>query len=172
MSDNNTLRLKRTQTLLGVWNFLIKKEFIDETRLSLSQPLIAEVVEHYISDREILKCRYKINNHIQLHKVAGLVASHILKFRPIIPLVSKFKSDQEIYANEYYAIFHGLSICSEFEPEEEKVKLMQEEWFENWFRNFIFLTHHRNYTSESLIFIFETLCYFKFPKGLATNCSN
>ena len=43
---------------------------------------------------------------------------------------------------------------------------MNEDWFEPWLKDFVYLLHHRNYTSEGLIFVYETVCHMKFPENL------
>ena len=87
-------RRKRLQALIGCWSDF---SIINKDSYLLSPVLVEEVVEHYIQDLEILKTRYVINNKAQLHKVAGLMAAAIVRFRPIIPLVMKHNAFQYIY---------------------------------------------------------------------------
>ncbi len=163
----DALRLKRTKTLIGVWDYLTSNDILKPTRFKLSIPLINEIVEHYTEDIAILKFRYRITEKIQLHKIAGLMTSLIVRYRPVMPLIDEYKSDREMYANELFAIIHGLSICGEYSQQEIK-KLFDDEWFQLWFNDFFYLLHHRNHTPESLIFIYETLCFFKFPRNIAS----
>jgi len=164
--DLDELRQKRMRMLLGTWDALVKHNKLDAERLTMSPPLANEVIEYYIADNTALKERYRIKDRIQLHKVAGLTTSAILRFRPIIPLVHEFNSYVEIYANEILAIYHGLAICGEFAVANGHLKMIDEDWFEPWMRNFVYLLHHRNYTSEGLIFVYETICRLKFPSNL------
>ncbi len=161
------IREKRTQTLIGVWDSLVASNKFDPARLKLSVPLVNEVIEHYLSDYIILKKRYKIeDSRIQLHKVAGLMSAAILRYRPIIPLIDEYASDYEISANEILAVIQGIAICGEYTAKDSHLEILDESWFERWFRDFLYLLHCRNYTAESLIMIYETICCLKFPKNL------
>ena len=155
------LRDKRTKSLIGVWNFLTDgNSGLDKSRLKLSIPLVNEIVAHYIVDVDVLKYRYKIPDKIQLHKVAGLMTALILRYRPVLPLMEEFESDKEMYANEILAVIHGLSICGEYNIQ-EVMKLLDVKAFQVWLDELCFLLHYRNYTSESLIFIYRTLSFFR-----------
>ena len=161
--DFAEIREKRIKTLIGVWDSLVSNGKLDSTRLKLSSPLINEVVEHYISDYTILRKRYKIaQSKIQLHKIAGLMAASILRYRPVIPLVETFQSDYEIFSNEILAVMHGIAICGEYVAKDGPLEIIDEDWFDQWFKDFLYLLHCRNYTAESLIFVFETLCCLRF----------
>lgn len=160
-----SIREKRYAVILGLWDVLVEIGEIDPTRFKLSYPIIDEVIEHYIEDWCIIKARYRIDKEIQLHKIAGLMAASILRYRPIVPLVDSFEDRKEIYVNEYFAIIHGLSVCGEKEVEASN-KLTKYVWFNQWFDDFMHLVHRRNYTAESLAFIFETVSVFMFPKNL------
>jgi len=168
-ADFNHVREKRSQTLVSIWKILVKNGKLNDKRFNLSKPLVNEVIEQYISDYEILKKRYKIDNtKIQLHKVAGLMTAAILKYRPIVPLVDSYESHYETCANEILAIFQGLTICAEY-SEDKLFELMGEPWFEPWFLDFLFLLHRRNHTPESIIFVYETLCRLRLSEGLTAD---
>jgi len=132
----------------------------------MSVPLLEETVEYYLSDRDVLKVRYKISDKIQLHKIAGLLANAIVRIRPIVPAsdLENFSEDSEVYANEILAIYEGLAICSEYD---EDCCITKEPWFSEWFDNFVFMLHNRRYTPESLMFIFETISRICFPSAFA-----
>ena len=153
------VRKRRTQTLVKLWKRISSSpKGIDPKRFQLNHALVTEVVEHYISDWKILKKRYHITNRIQLHKVAGLMAAAILRYRPITPKVQEFQSKQEAFANETFAIVHGLALCGEHTYAQiEDMPIFDEPWFSQWFHAFEFLLHHRNYSTEGIIFTFETL---------------
>jgi len=165
------LKVKRTQTLLGVWKYITLNNVLDPSRFQLSVPLINEIVEHYLMDVSIIKLRYNIDERIQLHKIAGLMTSLILRYRPILPLSEEFEGDRERYANEYFAILHGLSICGEYTDKDVISELTDEKWFEVWLNDFLFLLHNRNHTPESLMFIYETLSCIKFPDNIISSSS-
>jgi hypothetical protein len=165
--DFEALRRKRTGVLLQIWDHLIDEKIIDPSRFKLAYPLLNEVIEHYLSDVKVLKCRYGIDDKIQLHKIAGLMTALILRYRPIIPIIDEYHDKREIYINEFYAIIHGLAICGEYSLKECE-KISEQPWFNGWVSDFTYLLHHRNHTPESLIFIFETFSIFNFPNNFAS----
>ncbi len=165
--DLERIRRKRIETLIGVWDILLQNKKFDSSRLRLSPPLVNEVIEQYLADYSVLKVRYKIQGtKIQLHKIAGLLTASILRFRPVIPLVNEYESDYEMCANEILAVIQGVAICGEYTAKDGHLALTQEAWFNEWFKDFIFLLHRRNYTAESVIFVYQTLCCLRFPENL------
>src|SRR4051794_30910380 len=103
----DAVREKRLRTLIGLWKSLVETGRFSEERLKLSVPLLNETVEYYLGDLQSLKRRYKIqDSRVQLHKIAGMMAGAILRFRPIIPLFDKMESEYEIVANELFAVLH------------------------------------------------------------------
>jgi hypothetical protein len=163
----NATREKRVRTLIGLWKSLVETDKFSEKRLKLSPPLLNETVEYYLGDLESLKRRYKIQDtRIQLHKIAGMMAGAILRFRPIIPIVDKIDSEYEVVANEFFAVLHGVAICGEYNLTDGRLDIVDEEWFDPWLKDFIYLLHYRHYTSEALIFTFETLTWLRFPKNM------
>lgn len=162
IATKEELREKRYQVLKATWNLMIENGYINPERFIFSKPLIDEVVEHYLDDLTILKKRYNIPGEAQLHKVAGLMASAILRYRPIVPIVDTLENQHEVYANEFFSVLHGLATCGEFSLKVCE-EVANETWFDSWVDNFVFLMHRRNHTPESLAFIFETLSVFLFP---------
>lgn len=160
-ADLAEIREKRVKVLRGVWGLLVQKKYIDNTRFTLSNSLVDEVITHYSDDLGITKIRYNIEGEAQLHKVAGLMAASILRYRPIVPM-QDFSDPKDVYANEDFAILHGLAVCGEHEPKVASI-IQSEAWFKIWWSDFRYLLHRRNYTAESLSMIFETLCLFRFP---------
>jgi len=164
----DAIREKRVRTLIGLWKSLVETGKFSEERLKLSNPLLNETVEYYLGDLESLKRRYKIqDSRIQLHKIAGMMAGAILRFRPIIPIVDKIESEYEVVANELFAVLHGIAICGEYNLTDGRLDIVDEEWFDSWLKDFIYLLHYRHYTSEALIFTFETLTCLRFPKNMS-----
>lgn len=164
-AEKQAVRLKRTETLVGVWDILVATGKLDGAAFKLSTPLVNEVIEHYIADLEVMKLRYKIHDLIHLHKVAGLMTGAIMRFRPVIPIGDEYPSEISIYANEIMAIYHGIAICGQEVERNERMRISTKAWFANWMKDFIYLLHHRNHNPESLIFIYETLCYSHFPSS-------
>ena len=156
------LRKKRMQTLLGVWKALLEADLVSDA-YRLNSLLINEVVEHYISDVQVLKQRYRIEDRIKLHKVAGLMTSSIIRFKPAVPHAEDKIKIYDPFINELFAIIHGLAICGECEQDDEYLALTEEPWFDQWLNDFRYLLRYRNHTAESLIFIFQTLCELRFP---------
>lgn len=164
--DTHEIRLRRVQTLAGVWRSFVKYGWFDPERVRLSDPLVNEVVEQYLADRKALKARYHIEGRIQLYKIAGLMGASIMRFRPAVHLASEMKLDQEMYANELLAIYHGLAICAEHSENRYEMGFLDEPWFGPWRDEMLFFLHFRNYTPESLCMIFFTLMQAKFPDNL------
>jgi len=155
---------KRVESIIQSFKSLGDAGLISVGTMCISAPLLDETVEYYLSDRDVLKLRYNIDDKIQLHKIAGLLANAIVRIRPVVPAstLEDFSKDSEVYANEILAIYEGLAICSEYD---EDCCITKESWFEDWFENFVFLLHHRRYTAESLMFIFETISRICFPNA-------
>jgi hypothetical protein len=159
----DNLRKKRMQTLIGVWKALDEASLVPDS-YRLSSLLINEVVEHYISDVRVIKFRYRIEDRIKLHKVAGLMTASIVRFKPAIACQEEKIDVYDPFINESFAIIHGLAICGECEQNDEYLALTKEPWFDQWLNDFRYLLRYRNYTAESLIFIFQTLCELRFPE--------
>jgi hypothetical protein len=164
-AEKDGIRAKRVKTLLGTWKGLTEAKWIDPTRFTLSKPCLNEVVEHYIADWDIIRVRYKIASKIQLHKIAGLTTSAILRYRPIHLNAEKHDSPNEMYVNEMFAIYHGLSICVDGCDSVAK-EIISNPVIDSWINDFCYLLHHRNYTPESLIFVFETFSACWVPENL------
>jgi hypothetical protein len=164
---NDRIREKRARTLIGTWKSLLQTGKFSDQRLKLSKPLLNETVEYYLGDLESIKRRYKIqNSRVQLHKIAGMMAGAILRFRPIVPIVDKIESEYELVANELFAVIHGIAICGEYNLTDGRLDIVNEEWFDPWLKDFVYLLHYRHYTSEALIFTFETLTWLRFPNNM------
>lgn len=149
---------KRLNTLLGVWSIVTQRGLIPGDRMDVNHAVLSEVVAYYLSDLSVIKHRYRIQGKISPYKIAGLTTAAILRFRPVSLRAGDYKGDSEVYANEIFAIIHGLSICGEDVHALLDRAVVRQPWFRLWMKDFVFLLHHRNYTSESLIMIYETLC--------------
>ena len=158
------VRARRIETLRQIWHNLADGTNLYDGRLVLSEAVLAEVVQYYLSDLAIIKKRYNIHGRIKRHKIAGLMTAAILRFRPIQLIGESYENDAELYANEFFALIHALSVCGE-KNEQMKLTIVEENWFPAWLDSFMYLLHHRNYTSESLIMIFETICHLRGNRG-------
>ena len=158
------VRRKRAEVLVTVWEFLVSRGDVSKDKHRLSSQLVDEVIEQYIADWVAMKVRYRIPERIMPHKIAGLMAASIQRYKPIVPIVDEFTEEADFYANEKLAIINGLITCGSSSLEKIAV-ITEEEWFERWFNEFCYLLRRRNHTPESLVFIFQTLStvYFGFP---------
>ncbi len=167
IKDEPEIREKRITLLLQVWELLLEKKQVNKNEFFISVQLVNEVVEHYLADLKIIKCRYRIEHKIQLHKIAGLITALIARYRPIVPVNRYTNQVPYIYANELFAITHGLAICGEYSLDICE-NLANKPWFDQWLNDFMYLLHCRNYTPESLIFIYQTLTHFVFANNFNT----
>jgi len=178
--DENKIVDRRLETLLGVWDKASRAPYFVEngdTIFHLNEKLLGETVAHYIYDLRALKLCYEINNKVQFPKIAGLMTSAIVKHKPLVPRMGNNDlKPKSLIANEVFALFYGL--CVLFDTEilpngevkakagESVRKFIQTTLGIRW-RNYIhYLLHSRNYTAESLIAIFETLCVNLAPELL------
>ena len=122
------------QTLVGVWNLLVHAGWLNPEHLKLQPHLANEAVEHYLVEMQILKNRYRILDRIQPPKIAGLMTSSILRYRPVIPLIDECLTKNQMHANEILAIINGIAICAERDSQEGVDSLIAEPWFNGWFR--------------------------------------
>lgn len=162
---------KRIEALAITWITVVSNIAVKDKGLFELNPSIAvKVVTHYAADLGILKNRYRIPDRAQAPKVAGLMTSAILKYRPIVPKDCMQLGIEENEINEIFAVYHGICICAGYNSvgigNHAMAKLMAKPYFRNWLKRIIFLLKERNYTSESLIAIFETLCMAVFPNGM------
>jgi hypothetical protein len=160
------VRKKRAEMLVSVWEFMLDRGFVESNRFNLSLPLADEVIEHYISDWVAMKVRYRIPERIMPHKIAGLMAASIIRYKPINPICERYIQESDMYVNEKMAIIHGLAICGHSSLDKVSV-ITEQDWFQKWCDEFMYLLRRRNHTPESLVFVFQTLTtiYFNMPSS-------
>jgi hypothetical protein len=146
----------RTDLLIGLWNYFVEIKYFDNKEINISLPDVNKIVEHYCTDYTVLKYRYKIEGKIEGAKIAGLMASLIVRYRPFHLIKQEYETAEAFYCNEIIAIIYGLAVCFE-DSLTEAVKLLNEDWFQEWFDSFKYLLHERHTTSESLAFVYKTL---------------
>lgn len=163
----NDLRLKRMESLISTYKNLTRKfpEIAKET--ALHPGYAAATVEEYLSEWKLLRIRDKIDDRIQWHKIAGLMAMAISNHRPIQLTDPTGCSNPEY--NEIFAIYHGLAICSEGVDEERVQFLFKSPYFSGWFDAFKRLLRSGGTSKESLVQIFHTVSIANFPENLATD---
>ena len=88
----------------------------------------------------------------------------IVKYRPIVPLEAG--NDPSEYINEIFAIYHALCICADFSDGEELLAFENMADYSEFYKDMRYLLN-RNYTPESLIMVFKTLCLCRFPSFLS-----
>jgi len=164
-------KIKRVISLGLTWRNLIDRLCVADKHLfELNPSLAVKVAEHYYGDLTHLKQRYGISGLAEAPKVAGLMANAILKYRPAVPKDCLQWNIEDAEVNEVLAIYHGICICASYNTRgignEPMAKLMTMPYFRKWYHRIIYLVKERNYTSESLIAIYETLCLAAFPDGL------
>jgi hypothetical protein len=169
---------KRLETLLGIWDKVSRVPCFaesDDTVLHLNEKLLGEVLACYIYDLRALKQCYEISDKVQFPKIAGLMTNAIVKYKPLVPRNGDDNLKAiSLKANEIFATFYGLCVLFDTEilPDGEiRVKVVNSiknfiKTNPQWQKNVHYLLHSRNYTAESLITMFETLCITLAPELL------
>lgn len=146
--------------------YLTFVEFIKNTRgqgvYTLNKNVVSKIIERYLEDLNILKIRYECPK-VQLPQIAGLMTNFIVKYRPVVPL--DVKNDPNPYINELFAIHHALCICSDFSAGAELKEFENSEKYLDFVEDMLYLIN-RNFTPESLIVVFKTLCLYQFRSFL------
>jgi len=171
-SENKTSAEKRMISLVKSWKRLIDENLVSDWQyMTFNASIASKVIRHYMRDLDILKLRYGIEKRVQMPKVAGLVAGAVLKYRPLVPVDGKRRDVEHIKANEALAIYHGLCVCANYDRRGDAnhqllMDLMSKPIFIEWLKRFVYLLQERNYTSEALIMVFETLCMGAFQNSM------
>jgi len=131
----------------------------------LDSKIVSTVVEHYLDDLDTLKTRYGYKT-VQLPKIAGLMTNLLVKYRPIMP--TDIENDPYPRVNELFAIHHALCICSEFSDGLELEAFEKTARYDSFIEDMLYLLN-RDFTSESLIMVFKTLCLYQFVSFLKKN---
>jgi len=164
-SNIKKIRENRLAQFYACWDTVSATYKSEFEQADLSKGLVARVVEHYIEDRTALVNRYRITGRIQRHKVAGLMTSSIMRYRPARKIGPDMSGLTPFRGNEQFAILHGLAICSEGQSQREIDKWIKRKNFKTWFKDFAYHLN-RNYTAEGLVMIYETFCLCHIPVSL------
>ena len=165
------IRTTRTETLLAAW-LTLTDHFKDFALVPTPNMVrVAKVVEEYIQMRDAFIRRHKIHGRIQRPKIAGLMASAILKYKPVdmndrdhSPLEEqRYEATQ---CNEFLAFWHGLMICAEGTSDEKIEVLFKNASFKTWQGDLYALFEHHPDSPECFVLIFETLAMAFFPESL------
>ena len=160
------IRQRRIATIVGAYE-MMKLGYPDiRNNTSLHHGVVAATVEHYLQERENFVSRHSINNRIQRHKVAGLMASAIVTNKPIQITNFEESSNGRISRdNEYFAVLHGLAICAEDHPE-RLAEMRKCPFIGEWIIDLVYLLRSSPSNSASFILIFQTLSLSYFPENL------
>jgi hypothetical protein len=157
--SEEALRCKRTVVILRALDEFLKKYHISKL-YTLDREATYEMIKDYVQDLNIYKTRYNCET-VQLPKIAGLMTNLIAKYRPVVPYDHSKNPIPRI--NEVFAVYHGLCLCSDFSNGEEFSDFSKTDICTEFFEDVTYLLR-RNFTAESLIIIFKTLCLSHFPK--------
>jgi hypothetical protein len=140
----------------GKNNYSIKDVF------KLNNSLTLKTIRFYTQNLDVLKGIYAIEDKVEASKIAGLMANAILRFRPLVPIAGQDECEEieDNDCNELLAVYHGLDVCAAAYPNGTQLMkdFMAKESFDKWLKQFMYLILEREYSAESLIVIFETLC--------------
>jgi len=160
------------ETLKYVLNFKAggKNDFLIKDIFMLNNSLTLKAIRFYVQNLDALKDIYVIEDKVEASKIAGLMANAILKFRPLVPIRGQDECEEieDNDFNELLTVYHGLDICAAAYP--NGIQLMKDfivkESFDKWLKQFMYLILEREYSAESLIVIFETLCVTVFSNDI------
>lgn len=177
-AEYSELWKKRITTLTQAFNDFASLRVFGAVRQQITLDALAldDAVHHYLGDLLVLKRRYKVKRKAQLHRVAGLLVAALMRYRPV-----RFHAQDDVpgaagrwvaFANEAFAVHVGVAVCGEYYAG-RGIDLMQEvlqpqrDSLVHWHESMTFLIGQRNYTSEALALVFETLCLWLFPANFA-----
>lgn len=177
-AEYSDLWKKRITTLTLAFNEFIKLPLFQHVRgqINLDALALDDAVNHYLADLFILKRRYRVKRKAQLHRVAGLLVAALMRHRPV-----RFSGREDApdaagrwiaFLNESFAVHVGVAICGEYYAS-RGVAIMQDvlnpqrDSLTHWHQSMTYLIGQRNYTSEALALVFETLCLWLFPANFA-----
>jgi hypothetical protein len=156
---------KFSLTKLNFKGVLVKDLF------ALNRSLAMKTIRFYKHNLNTLKAIYAIDDMVEPSKIAGLMAYALLKFRPLVPINGMHECEEieDNDCNELMAALHGIDICAAYYDSGilsmKSFMSSNKTWFDKWLRQFMYLVLEREYTAESLIMIFETLCMAVFAIG-------
>jgi hypothetical protein len=161
-NDRSAILRKRMDGLRKLWKVLSEKQPQYFKGCTLNRILLREAVENYLNDRDVYKLRHRITgaNKIMLHKVAGLMAASICKFKPIQIHHDPSQGVDDTFQNERFALWHGLAVCAEpYRPRKEVLDVMlQCELFYELEKEMLGLFQRRPDSADAFVVIFRALC--------------
>lgn len=158
---------KRIVTILGVWDELRDKYPALFSECHLERELLREAVESYLDDRDAYMARRRISppNRIMFHKVAGMMAAAICKYRPIQFTGPSTSKRDSLLQNELLALWNGIALCAEpYLKNLDVLKgMVDDEPFTVWKSEFLQLLHLRPDSAQAIIVIFHSMCMKYLP---------
>ena len=161
------IRLKRTVVLLATYDRLCKRYGDLRQYTSLSPRLVVQTVAIYLAKYEVLVTRDKIPDRIQRHKVAGLMASSIVKTRPV-QLLDSAENASVSRDNEFLALWCGILIIAEPDPSRIEEKFLTIPNLGEWFRNMVYLLSVNAEDSDWISAMFSTISLFLYPENFGS----
>lgn len=177
-AEYSELWKKRIITLTQAFNDFTGLPVFSAVRQQITLDALAldDAVHHYLGDLLVLKRRYKVKRKAQLHRVAGLLAAALMRYRPV-----RFHAQDDVpdaagrwcaFLNEAFAAHVGVAVCGEYYTSlgvdiMREVLQPQRDALAHWHESVTYLIGQRNYTSEALALVFETLCLWLFPGNFA-----
>jgi len=172
-NDRHLLLQKRMDGLRKLWKILSDKQPQFFKGCSLNRVLLREAVENYLNDRDVYKLRHRIegDNKIMLHKVAGLVAASICKFKPVQIHPDPSQGSHDTFQNERFAFWHGLAICAEpYKPRKEVLDIMLGcEHFYELEKEALALFQRRPDSADAFIVLYRAICMNYLPTTVESN---
>jgi len=175
MPKEETTEHRRAKYLDETLNYVVnlkigENEFKIKDIFKLNNSLALKTIRFYAQNLDTLKEVYAIEDKVEASKIAGLMANAILRFRPLVPLNAQDECEEieDNDCNEFLAVYHGLSICAAAYADgiQRMNDFMLKESFDKWLKQFMYLIQEREYSAESLIVIFETLCVTVFSNDI------
>lgn len=164
---------RATKYKRGAAFYVILAEYLRIKKLrdkyTASRESLSKVLNDYKADLAIIKKRRGIKK-VQFPKIAGLMTNLIVKYRPIVPI--NRNDDTYLDVNENFAIYHAISICAGYEGGAKDMRAFQNSDQYTAFYKEVNTLLKRNFTPESLISVFKTLCLYQFPKALEEPASD
>jgi len=164
---NKILERLCRERIMRCWECLCEFKFVPQSihnpnRLQyfLDPVNLMETTIQYTSDYVVFKTRYGEADRIQPPKIAGLMASAINRYKPIV-FRDGIENPKRLPLNELLAIFNGIFVCSEFSLKNGNYALnsfTKDVFFGKWLNDFLHLLAYRNYTAENLVLVYETFC--------------
>jgi hypothetical protein len=175
--DKDDTLKKRRDFLNEVMKYVLelksKNGFSNSQTFVLNKSLALKTVKFYDQKLKDMRTTHSAEDKVEDSRIAGMMADAILKFRPLVPIngndVIEVEDIEYNVCNEFLAIYHGISICSAGYENGPLLmgEFMSGKLFDRWLERFLYLLE-QDYTMESLVMIFETLCVTVFP-GTNTN---